>query len=42
VTITRIEHQIPAPQEVLTGGRRLTESDSYLELPEVITLEASR
>jgi hypothetical protein len=42
VTITRIEHQIPAPEDVLTRGRKLTESASYIELPEVPALEASR
>lgn len=42
VTITRIEHEIPSPQEVLTGGRRLTEPASYVELPEVPPTEPRR
>jgi len=41
VKIARIEHRQPLPDD-FTTGRRLTDKDSYVEMPEVLRAEQSR
>jgi hypothetical protein len=35
VTLTRVEHRLPLPDEFTTLGRKLNAADSYAKLPEV-------
>jgi len=42
VTLTRVEHRLPAPYEVTLGGRKLDAADSFVELPESAPPEARR
>jgi hypothetical protein len=34
VTLTRVEHRLPMPDEFVTLGRKLNAADSYVNLPE--------
>jgi len=42
VTLTRVEHALPAPDEVELGGAKLNDPDSYRNLPETISGENRR
>jgi hypothetical protein len=42
VTLTRVEHALPTPDEVELGGARLNDPDSYRNLPETIGEENRR
>ena len=42
VTLTRVEHALPTPDEVELGGARLNDPDSYRNLPETTSGESRR
>jgi hypothetical protein len=42
VTLTRVEHALPTPDEVELGGRKLNDPDTYRELPETINTGGER